>query len=169
LRQEITSSLKQKGLRQEQKDGMDISVCTIDSKNMKLKFAGANNPLYLIRKHNVENFGIIHPETEGEMTLIEIKGDPMPIGLAEDMQSFSSHEIDILKDDRFYMFTDGFPDQFGGSIHKKYSYKRFRELLLGTTTDKVSGQKPVLEEALKKWMGSENQTDDILVIGFRIN
>jgi serine phosphatase RsbU (regulator of sigma subunit) len=169
LRHEVTSSLKQKGLRQEQKEGMDISVCTIDRKNMKLKFAGANNPLYLIRKHNVENVGIIHPETKGEMTLIEIKGDQMPIGLAEDMQSFSSHEIDILKDDLFYMFTDGFPDQFGGSAHKKFSYKRFRELLLGTITDKVSGQKPELEDALGKWIGNENQTDDILVIGFRIS
>jgi len=170
LRKEVTDSLKQKGDRWEQKDGMDIALCTIDRKNMKLQFAGAINTLYFIRESESESDipGIIHNESSGSSKLIEIKGDHMPIGIFDEMDSFSFHEIDLRKGDTFYMFTDGFPDQFGGPDHKKFSHRRFRENLVKTKSESMSDQKIKLENSLNEWMGKNGQTDDISVIGFRI-
>jgi serine phosphatase RsbU (regulator of sigma subunit) len=169
LRKEVTDSLKQKGDRWEQKDGMDMALCTIDRKNMKLQFAGAINPLYLIRQSETEVKGILHYDSNGSENLTEIKGDHMPIGIFDEMDSFTSHEIDLHKGDTFYMFTDGFPDQFGGPDHKKFSHKRFRENLLKTRSESMSDQKLKLENALHEWMGNNSQTDDISLIGFRID
>jgi serine phosphatase RsbU (regulator of sigma subunit) len=169
LRKEVTASLKQKGDRWEQKDGMDVAICSIDKVNMKLQFAGAINPLYLIRSSSLEDVGLLSDESTGDNTIIEIKGDTMPIGITDEMDSFTCHEIDIQKGDSFYLFTDGFPDQFGGTNHKKFSHKQFRELLIKTKTKTMPDQKLKLEKALYEWMGTGSQTDDILVIGFRIS
>jgi hypothetical protein len=87
-------------------------------------------------------------------------------GLLED--NFSSHEIDILIGDTFYLFSDGFPDQYGGPDHKKFSYRKFREKLIETGTVNMPDQKILLESILSDWTGNNSQTDDILVIGFRI-
>jgi serine phosphatase RsbU (regulator of sigma subunit) len=169
LRNEVTASLKQKGDRWEQKDGMDIALCTFDLENMKLQFAGAINPLYLIRTSAKENVGITDTRINSDLNLIEIKGDAMPIGITDEMNSFTCQEIDIQKGDSFYLFTDGFPDQFGGPNHKKFSHKQFRELLIRTKTESLPDQQLMLENVLHEWMGNTSQTDDILVIGFRIN
>jgi serine phosphatase RsbU (regulator of sigma subunit) len=169
LRKEVTDSLKQTGERWEQKDGMDIALCTIDRENMKLQFAGAINPLYLIRNSIIEEVAITDNESAGENRLIEIKGDTMPIGITDEMENFTSHEIDIQKGDIYYLFTDGFPDQFGGPNHKKFSYKQFREQLIKNKTTTMTDQKLILEKVFYEWMGNNNQTDDILVIGFKIN
>ncbi len=169
LRKEVIHSLQQKGERGEQKDGMDIALCTLDLVNMKLQFAGANNPLYLIRNSNLEKVGVIRSELSGDDRLYEIKGDPMPIGISDRMDNFSFHEIDIFKGDSFYLFTDGYPDQFGGPNCKKFGYKQFRELLLKSHSKTMPDQKTSLEKEFNEWMGNNNQIDDILVIGFRIN
>ena len=169
LRQEIIASLKQKGERWEQKDGLDISLCTIDRKNMKLQFAGAENPLYIIREKVLEDIGILHKGNNDDEWLIEIKGDPMPVGITDEMQNFMTHEIDIQTGDRYYMFSDGFADQFGGSDHKRLSYKRFREQILRVKNESMATQKLLLDSAFEEWKGASSQTDDILVVGFRIN
>jgi serine phosphatase RsbU (regulator of sigma subunit)/ligand-binding sensor domain-containing protein len=169
LREEITASLKQKGKRGEQKDGMDISVCCIDANNKKMQFAGANQIMYLIRESLAGEIGIIYQVPYREAQLAEIRGNPMPVGISDEMGNFTTHEINLVNGDIFYLFTDGFPDQFGGSNHKKFSYKRFRDLLLTQNGEKMADQKSILEKALEDWMGNENQTDDILVIGFRIH
>jgi serine phosphatase RsbU (regulator of sigma subunit) len=169
LREEVIASLKQKGDRWEQKDGMDIALCTIDRGKMKLQFAGAINPLYLIRNSGFEDFGEINNVSTDDDRLIEIKGDHMPIGIADEMGNFTFHEIDIQKNDTYYLITDGFPDQFGGSNHKKFSYKQFREQLIKTKTKTMPDQKLLLEKLLNEWMGKNSQTDDILVVGFRIH
>jgi serine phosphatase RsbU (regulator of sigma subunit)/uncharacterized protein HemY len=169
LRLEVIESLKQNGDRKEAKDGMDISLCCIDHENMKLQYAGAINPLYLIRKSGNETVGMVHDESTKKNMMIEIKGDPMPIGINDDMKNFSNHEIDICKGDTFYISSDGFHDQFGGPKRKRFSYRRFREELIGTWSDNMCDQKLRLEKALHDWQGDNEQTDDILVIGFRIN
>ena len=168
LREEVIDSLQQKGERGEQKDGMDIAVCTFDPEELKMQFAGANNPLYLIREADVENSGISHPQSGNNARLTEIKGNRMPIGIFDEMDEFTVHEIEISKGDTYYLFTDGFPDQFGGPKRRKFSYKQFRELLLKTQAQLMDDQKYWLEESLNEWMGITGQTDDILVIGFRI-
>jgi serine phosphatase RsbU (regulator of sigma subunit) len=168
LRKEIIVILKQKGERLEQKDGMDIVICTLDIENMKLHFAGAINPLYLIRKAGTENVGIIHGDLPGPDNLIEIKGNHMTVGIMDNMDNFTSHEIDLLKGDTFYLFSDGFADQFGGPDHKKFSYRQFREQLIKTKTTTMPDQKIILEKIFDEWKGNNSQTDDILVLGFRI-
>jgi serine phosphatase RsbU (regulator of sigma subunit) len=169
LRKEVINSLKQKGERGEQKDGMDIALCTLDIEKMKLQFAGANNPLYLIRKSNLKEAGVARSELDGDNILYEIKGDLMPIGIYDRMENFTLHEIDIFKGDSIYLFTDGFPDQFGGRDRKKFGYRQFREQLLNNNSAKMADQKNIMEEILNDWIGNNTQIDDILLIGFRIN
>lgn len=169
LRAEVIESLKQNGINGEAKDGMDISLCCIDFENMKLQYAGAINPLYLIRETGNERIGVVHDESTEENMMIEIKGDPMPIGINDDMNSFTFHEINICKGDRYYLSSDGFHDQFGGPNRKKFSYKQFREQLIKTRSEIMCDQKSMLEQVFDEWKGDNDQTDDILVIGFRVN
>jgi len=169
LRLEVIESLKQKGEREEAKDGMDISLCCIDFEKRKLQYAGAINPLYLIRESGNPEVGVVQEESNGKGMMIEIRGDPMPIGIHYDMSNFNYHEIDIFKGDTFYMSSDGFHDQFGGPRRKKFSYRRFREALLNTKSDNMCDQKVQLERLINDWKGDNDQTDDIMVIGFRVN
>jgi len=133
------------------RDGMDIGLCVVDKKRKKIAYAGAFFPLYLIRNNN----------------LIEIKGDKLIIGMNPEGHSYTDHEIDLLEDDIFYMFSDGYVDQFGGPQDKKFMYRRFRHLLLTIHRFSVDDQKSILDENIKAWMGSNIQVDDIMVIGFR--
>jgi ligand-binding sensor domain-containing protein/serine phosphatase RsbU (regulator of sigma subunit) len=169
LRKEIIASLKQKGEFKDQKDGMDIALCTIDWGKSKLQFAGAINPLYLIRNSDREDGEQRLHELTGNDKLIEFKGDSMPVGIGDDMDDFTVQEIDIHIGDEYFLFTDGYPDQFGGPSHKKFSYKSFKEQLFNNRKESMSNQKHMLEEKLNEWMGDNEQTDDILVIGFRIS
>jgi serine phosphatase RsbU (regulator of sigma subunit) len=133
------------------RDGMDIGLCVIDRKRKKLEYAGAFLPLYLIREGN----------------LIEISADKIIIGMNPEGLSYLDHEIDLLDDDIFYIFSDGYVDQFGGSENKKFMYRRFRYLLMTIHNFPVNDQKAILEENMKTWMGKNEQVDDMMVIGFR--
>jgi serine phosphatase RsbU (regulator of sigma subunit) len=133
------------------RDGMDIGLCVIDRKRKKVEYAGAFLPLYLIR----------------EGSLIEMMADKIIIGMNPDGQPYTDHEIDLLENDIFYLFSDGYIDQFGGSENKKFMYRRFRYLLLTIHSFPVNDQKAILEENMKTWMGSNEQVDDMMVIGFR--
>ncbi|MFL5731250.1 MAG: PP2C family protein-serine/threonine phosphatase, partial [Cytophagaceae bacterium] len=136
------------------KDGMDIALCAVDMKKRKLQFAGAYNPLYLIRGKE----------------FIEIKADKFPIGsYVEDPRDYTNHEMDIQNGDTFYIFTDGYADQFGGPQGKKFMYKKFRDLLISIQDKSMKEQGVILEEAMEEWKKNTAQIDDILVIGFRIN
>jgi serine phosphatase RsbU (regulator of sigma subunit) len=133
------------------RDGMDIGLCRIDKTNKKMIFAGAFFPLYLIRDNS----------------LTEIKGDKISIGLNPAGIGYTDNEIDIMENDIFYVFSDGYADQFGGSENKKYMYRRFRFLLTKIHPFSVDDQKSILEEEFRAWMGNNVQLDDIMVIGFR--
>jgi serine phosphatase RsbU (regulator of sigma subunit) len=136
------------------KDGMDIALCGVDMKRRKLQFAGAYNPLYIVR--------------DGKFS--EIKADKFPIGsYMEDPRNYTNHEIDIHSGDTFYIFTDGYADQFGGPHGKKFMYKKFRDLIMNIQTKTMKEQGVLLEEAMDEWKANTTQIDDILVIGFRIN
>ena len=133
------------------RDGMDIGLCVIDRQRKNLVYAGAFMPLYLIR--------------DGSLT--EIMSDKIIIGMNHDSQPYIDHEIDLLDNDIFYIFSDGYVDQFGGSENKKFMYRRFRYLLLTIHNFPISDQKAILEENIKTWMGTNEQVDDMMVIGFR--
>ena len=133
------------------RDGMDIGLCVINRKRKKLQYAGAFLPLYLIREGN----------------LVEISADKIIIGMNPEGLSYLDHEINLLDDDIFYIFSDGYVDQFGGSENKKFMYRRFRYLLMTIHNFPVNDQKAILEENIKTWMGANEQVDDMMVLGFR--
>jgi serine phosphatase RsbU (regulator of sigma subunit) len=133
------------------RDGMDIGLCVIDRKRKKVEYAGAFFPLYLIRDGN----------------LIEIMADKIIIGMNPEGMPYTDNEIDLLEDDIFYIFSDGYVDQFGGAENKKFMYRRFRYLLTTIHNFPVNDQKAILDENIKTWMGSNEQVDDMMVIGFR--
>ena len=137
------------------RDGMDISLCIIDLQEMKLQFAGANSPLYLIRGSE----------------LIQVKGNKYSIGFSvgHAKVKFNNHFLDLKKGDTFYLFSDGYADQFGGKNgEEKFLYTRFRQLLQSINKYDMDKQKEILENTLNKWKGDTDQIDDILVMGFKI-
>jgi len=152
LRANVISSLQQKGFFNEAKDGMDITIITINNETRELAFAGANNPMYFIRNNTLEI----------------IKGDSMPIAIYDKMDSFQNHVIKIQENDRFYLFSDGYMDQFGGDKNKKFLSKRFKDLILGIHEKDMEEQKALLDLTIETWKGVNDQIDDILVIGVLI-
>jgi serine phosphatase RsbU (regulator of sigma subunit) len=133
------------------RDGMDLGLCVIDLKSKKIKYSGAFFPLYLIRNNS----------------LIEIKGDKLIIGMNPEDLSYSDSELMLQEDDIFYMFSDGYVDQFGGVEEKKFMYRRFRYLLLTIHRFPLKDQKSILEDNIRTWMGTNTQVDDLMVIGFK--
>jgi len=168
LRKEVIEALQQKGEYGEQKDGMDIALCSIDFANMQMQYAGANNPLCLVRKNNIEPVSDAKTMIFDDFVLYELKGDRMPIGIHFRMDNFTIHEVRLHPGDTLYIFSDGFPDQFGGPKGEKFKSKAFKELLLRNSQKSMEEQKKILEKKLEEWMTDYEQIDDILVIGFRI-
>ncbi len=150
----VRAALKQ--ANSDSRDGMDITLCSVDIQNQKLYFSGAKNPIYYVQNHEIKI----------------CKGDKFSIGghQKEIKRIFTMNEISIQKNDIFYLFSDGYQDQFGGKERRKFMTKRFRNLLLENHTKPFFQQKTYLENTLENWIktGHEKQTDDILVIGFRI-
>lgn len=136
------------------RDGMDITLCSLNLKKMQLKFAGANNPLYLIRDGELEVF----------------KTNKFAIGsFSEGDNNYETFELKLKKGDKIYAFSDGYPDQFGGERGKKFLYKKFKELLVDTMKESMEDQKRKLEDKLYQWMGSYEQVDDIVIFGVEID
>lgn len=156
LHEKVVSVLNQNKDKDQVNDGMDLSLVTIDEANGKLYYSGANNPLLLLRK--------------GSEELEVFKADKQPIGGASEgeLRSFTNNELDFAKGDQIFLFSDGYPDQFGGPKGKKFMMKRFKKLLLDTHHLPKMEQKTVLESTIKSWMGAEEQVDDILVIGITL-
>ncbi len=154
LNEGVAGTLREKGGPGDVKDGMDMALCVIDPQRKKLHFAGAYNPLILIRNNE----------------LILYKGDKIPIGSVEGdvMPEFTDHEIDIVEGDCLYMFSDGYPDQFGGPEGRKFMSKRFREVLFEIHGKSMTEQKQILDQTLNDWMGEFEQVDDILVMGIKM-
>jgi serine phosphatase RsbU (regulator of sigma subunit) len=153
LREKIIHALGQDGGVNGSMDGMDMSVIVLDKKNMVLNYAGAFNPVYILREGN----------------LMELKADRMPIGYYHfKFDPFSKSEFSLETGDRVYMFSDGFVDQFGWRSNKKFMASRFKELLLEIQDLPLNGQHVVFENTLNNWKGDMEQLDDILVMGLQI-
>jgi serine phosphatase RsbU (regulator of sigma subunit) len=133
------------------KDGMDIALCSI--KGNTLKYAGAHNPLWIIRNNS----------------LIEYKADKQPVGKFDQLRNFKTHTIELEKGDTFYIFSDGFSDQFGGERGKKLKSKNFKEILLSIQGKSLEEQKLHLNTSFEKWRGDFEQLDDVCVIGIRLS
>lgn len=171
LRSKVKEMLAQKGHIEEQKDGMDMAIAIIDQEKKELQFAGAHNPLFLIRNSN--QFTGTEAVSGASMVgngfrLLEYKGDRQPIGVYWDETNFSSHRVQLLDQDTIYLFSDGLIDQYGGESRKKYKIHRFKELLLSFQNESMDKQKELLNNAFESWRGENEQIDDVCVIGVRI-
>ena len=135
-------------------DGMDLALIAFNKKTFTLEYAGAYNPLYVIRK--------------GE--LFEYKGDRFPVGMTtmDERKKFTNHNVDIQPGDMLYMCSDGYADQFGSTEGKKYKSGNVKKLLSQIWDLPVREQKERLENEILEWKGSLSQVDDIMFIGTRI-
>ncbi|MCK4699415.1 MAG: SpoIIE family protein phosphatase, partial [Bacteroidales bacterium] len=171
LRKEIVNALNQRGISGEQRDGMDMALISLENKTNTIQFAGAYNPLYILRENRhttpkqFKDFSFMKGETH---TLYEIKGNKMPIAFYEKMDKFTNHEIKLKKGDLLYMFSDGYADQFGGPKSKKFKYKPFKELILNIAGQPMKEQKKILDKTFEEWKGELEQIDDVCIVGLQI-
>lgn len=153
LNKSIFDSLYKGDVTNEVRDGMDVALCSINYDTLELEYAGANNPLYIIRD---DQFLITKP-------------DKMAIGsFTPGENNYTNHSLQLQKGDRVYIFSDGYPDQFGGPRGRKLMYNRFREYLLDIKEIPISEQGVELNKRLVSWQGKMDQIDDILVIGLKV-
>jgi serine phosphatase RsbU (regulator of sigma subunit) len=152
LRKKVKTSLRQTGKEDDTKDGMDIALCVIDNDSMTLQYAGAYNPVYIIR--------------DGELQ--EIKATRNPIGIYLKEVSFQSNDFSLRKGDVLYTFSDGYIDQFGGEDERKFKARTFKDLLMEIHQKPMQEQEAILDKTIIEWQGKAEQTDDILVFGVRI-
>lgn len=151
LRQGIIKSLKQVADEDSIKDGMDIAVCVVDFDKNILWYAGANNPLYLVRGRELTHY----------------RADKMPVAIHYKMEPFTQHKIDLQKGDAFYIFSDGYADQFGGPKQKKFMSMQLRETLVALDGMPMLRQGERLNEIFEEWRGDSPQIDDVTLIGVR--
>jgi CheY-like chemotaxis protein len=153
LRDYVIKSLHQTGATNEAKDGIDIALCIIDSEKQKLQFAGAHNPLYLIKNNEIKI----------------LKGDRMPVSIHQNAhKTFENHVIDFEENDIIYMFSDGYYDQIGGPQNRKFMSRNFQALLLDIHKKPMEVQQQMLDKTFEDWKGNNIQLDDILVIGIKL-
>lgn len=158
LNKGIKMALRQSGESNSTRDGMDLSLCAIPAiynGKAEIKYAGANRPLWIIKK--------------GMTEVREIKATKHAIGgYTDEQQLFEEHTIQLEKEDSFYLFSDGYADQFGGPDRKKLMTKKFKEILLSIQNLSMKKQQEYLDDFIEKWRGNNEQIDDILVIGVKI-
>jgi len=155
VRDRLVESVSQDG----QQDGFDGILLKIEingsqglTESLKIEYAAANNSPVLI-SNNI---------------LTDLPCDKMPVGKGEKDQSFTLHTVDMKKGDTLYLYTDGYPDQFGGPKGKKYKYKQLNNLLLETYTLSAESQKEILDKRFEEWRGELEQVDDVTIIGVRV-
>ncbi|MFN8117058.1 MAG: tetratricopeptide repeat protein [Bacteroidia bacterium] len=154
VNQQLTVALHQTFQESSVKDGMDIALCVLNTKTLELHYAGANNPIYIIQN----------------MELVQLNADKFPVGafVDEQVQSFTSKQIQLQKNDLIYLFSDGYADQFGGDKGKKFKYKQLKEVLVENQNLPMKQQLLIIEERFVSWKGKLEQVDDVLVIGIRV-
>jgi serine phosphatase RsbU (regulator of sigma subunit) len=171
LRNKVKEILAQDGSIDEQKDGLDMAIAIIDKEHTELQFAGANLPLYLIRKKSnlAGNDKLPYASVESEdYELYTLKGDKQPVGLHWEETPFTNHVIRIQDLDTLYLFSDGIVDQYGGKKRKKFKTRNFKKLLLSVQPESMRKQGKLIEEAFDTWRGNLEQIDDVSVLGVRL-
>ena len=180
LRENIIKALKQTGAAGDQKDGMDLAMWMFDEETRQVRYAGANNPLVIVRKDFVEGeveeddrikIQEFVSETNGETYhIIQIAGNKQPIAIYPEMVPFEEVCLTLKPGDTLYTFSDGFQDQFGGEKGKKFMIKRLKQVFVNMYESPMAEQRELLDHELVTWIekGNTEQVDDVLVIGYRV-
>lgn len=152
-------------------DGMDISLCSFSMDKKEVIFAGANNPLWIVRSTQVINdeTGADTILEEDGARLLEFKGDKQPVGMHAKMNPFTERKIELQSGDCLYLSSDGYADQFGGEQGKKFKYASFKRLLIDLNPFDMETQKEKLVKSFDEWKGKNEQVDDLCVIGLKID
>jgi ligand-binding sensor domain-containing protein/serine phosphatase RsbU (regulator of sigma subunit) len=150
----IRKMLRQRKEESNVKDGMDLFLCSLNRNTMILEYAGVHNSAYLMRK--------------GELIILQPDNHPIAEPFSDEFSSYNNKVIELKKGDTLYLFTDGYLDQFGGKDRKKFMSKRFREILVEIQSLNMAEQKKRLSEVFEAWKGSNEQYDDVLVMGMRV-
>jgi serine phosphatase RsbU (regulator of sigma subunit) len=170
LRSKVIKSLSQSS-EKGNKDGMDISLIKVNTRTNIAEWAGAYNPLLILRSSHFNNlntksiFNLLSNDTHN---LFEIKADKAPISISERMSEFTNHVIQLEKGDNIYLFSDGFSDQFGGKSGKKFLSRNFKKLLLKIQNYSIPEQAELIENQFVQWKGHVEQLDDVCVLGFKL-
>lgn len=159
MKEKLIKTLNQYGQVGENKDGMDINVCRLDTSKNELTFSAANNNIYVVKNDS---------PVPGQKELLVYKADRQPCGYFILNKPFTSQTIQLNPGDCVYTFTDGYADQFGGPKGKKFRYKQFEQMLLNNSYGEMAMQRDILNDTMDEWRGTHEQVDDILVIGVRI-
>ena len=150
----LSETLKQHINHTKLKDGMDIALCSLNLQTLELQYAGAHNPLLVVRAKE----------------FIEIKANNTTIGTYEpdNIETYQNHIVQLQKGDTIYIFSDGYVDQYGGPESKKFGLEQFRNMLSNINTIPLDEQKQILAASIDKWRGDTEQVDDILIMGVRV-
>jgi serine phosphatase RsbU (regulator of sigma subunit) len=150
----VTKTLRQSEEGKGVKDGMDLSLCSLNKTTMELQYAGAFNSLYYVR--------------DGILT--EIKADKFPIGvnINGNVDEYTNHTVQLQKGDCVYLYSDGYADQFGGQKGKKFKYNQLKELLSQIASLPVDEQKQIISSRFDQWKGNLEQIDDVVIIGVKV-
>ncbi len=153
LDEAVTNTLKQNEENSVTRDGMDIALCKINLKTNTIEYAGAHRPMFYVT----------------DSQLIEIKGNKFPIGGGQykNRTNFTNTVIDIKPGDAAYMFSDGYPDQFGGPLMKKISPAKIKDVILQNMKLDLNQMSQILDQTFDEWKGNGKQTDDVLMIGMK--
>jgi serine phosphatase RsbU (regulator of sigma subunit) len=172
LRTKLKQALHQTGKFNESKDGIDVSLCTINTDSKVLTFSGANRSIYIIRQTNDTDQMIDMPcfkkAHHKDFTLCQIKGNTQPIGINYKEKPFEMKTIQLAQNDCLYTFTDGYTDQFGSKNNRKLMTGYLKNILLKHCHLHMSKQQEKLEDVHEEWKGHQEQTDDVLFVGIRI-
>nr|MBA3705574.1 SpoIIE family protein phosphatase [Bacteroidota bacterium] len=154
LNKGLSETLNQTSEETKLRDGMDIALCMLNYKTLELQFAGAYNPLLIVRNKE----------------LIEVKADSIAIGSYTEVQhqTYTNHKIQLQKGDTLYIFSDGYADQFGGPSGKKFKVNQLKSMLVNLEGVPMAQQQIALENSIEQWRGVLQQVDDILIIGVRV-
>lgn len=153
MRREVMSVLSRKDNIYDAKDGMDISLCKINLKNLDLQFSGAYNPALIVRNNEI----------------ITLKADKVMVGNSiVENRIFTHQNVLLQKNDCLYLFSDGFSDQLGGKTRKKFLMRNFQELLTKISIEDMATQKSILLQTFEKWKGQNDQTDDVMIVGVKV-
>ena len=184
----VNDKLRQTGGESGVNDGMDLGLCTLSfpsDKNSKtlLQYAGAYNPVYILSSKSsledtVTNDDTMTKETlsptlqtaDGSLYFYEIKADKFPIGVNTDgvTDIYTNHLIELEENDRVYLLSDGYADQFGGERDKKYKYKQLKNFLLTISNEKMEDQRQLLIDEFRRWQGDAEQVDDVIIFGVEV-
>lgn len=152
LRRNIKYSLQQSTDSSSQDDGMDMALSVINTETLELEFAGANNPLYIVRNNK----------------LIELKPTLNPVGIYFREKPFKKEHFQLQENDTLYMFSDGYADQFGGDDNRRFMASKLKDSLLSLRKHPMPIQRNMLKQQFLSWKGQYKQIDDVMILGLKI-